>query len=212
MNQSLTTSARSKLNRLKERGINDRDTVNGILDEGLICHVAINQGAQASVIPMTYGRQGDYLILHGALPTRLMNHLQQGHQISLCVTLLDGLVLARSTFHHSMNYRSVVLFGQCEIIEDWQEKAIALECLVEHLIPGRTADTRAANRKELNATRVLSFPISEGGAKIRSGPPIDNDEDCALDIWAGVLPLTLQRGKAKNAPDLSTTIRPPDYV
>jgi nitroimidazol reductase NimA-like FMN-containing flavoprotein (pyridoxamine 5'-phosphate oxidase superfamily) len=184
-----TRTARNRIKRLPKRGHYDRETIHRILDEALICHVAFVEEGQPYVIPINFARVGDHIVLHGAKASRLLKHIEAGHSICVEVTIVDGLVLARSVFHHSMNYRSVVLFGKGKLIEDQQEKLAALQAVTEHLIPGRWQEARLPNRKELNATSVVLINIDEASAKVRVGPPVDELEDYALPVWAGILPL-----------------------
>jgi uncharacterized protein len=180
---------RNRIKRLPKRGHYDRETIHRILDEALICHVAFVEKRQPYVIPINFARVEDRIILHGAKASRLLKHIEAGHPICVEATIVDGLVLARSVFHHSMNYRSVVVFGKGRLIEDQQEKLAALQAVTEHLIPGRWQEARLPNRKELNATSVVSIDIDEASAKVRVGPPVDEQEDYVLPIWAGILPL-----------------------
>jgi nitroimidazol reductase NimA-like FMN-containing flavoprotein (pyridoxamine 5'-phosphate oxidase superfamily) len=199
----LTVTPRSTVRRKKERGLHDRAAVNAILDEGLICHVGFVSDGAPVVIPTAYGRVGDHLYLHGAVGNHMLRSMAEGGEACVTVTLLDGLVLARSAFHHSMNYRSVVLFGVAEKVTDEEEKAAALEAIVEHLVPGRTADARGSNPAELRSTLVVRLPIDEGSAKVRTGAPIDDEDDLDLPVWAGVVPLTLTAGPpVSDTPDL----------
>ena len=188
----MTAFSKTDQNRLKrkpERGHYDRETIYQILDEAFICHVGFVENKQPYVIPINFARVGDSIILHGAKASRLLKNIGAGHAVCVEVTLVDGLVLARSVFHHSLNYRSVVLFGTGRLVEGAQEKIVALEAVAEHIIPGRWREARLPNRKELNATSVVSINIDQASAKVRSGPPIDDEADYALPIWAGVLPL-----------------------
>lgn len=180
---------RNRINRLPKRGYYDRETVYRILDEALICHVGFAEGGQPYVIPINFARLRDTIVMHGAKASRLLKHVEAGHPICVEATIVDGLVLARSVFHHSLNYRSVVLFGTGRLVEDEIEKLAALEAVTEHLIPGRWKEARRPNRKELNATSVVSIAIDEASAKVRVGPPVDEEEDYGLPVWAGVLPL-----------------------
>ena len=164
------------------------------------------------VIPTAYARDGDRIILHGSVASRMLRHLAEGFEASVCVTLIDGLVLARSTFHHSMNYRSVVLFGTARAITEPDRKIEALDALVEHLVPGRSAEARGGNDKELNATAVIEMPIEEGSAKVRRGPPVDDDDDLDLPVWAGVVPLRLTPQPPEPAPDLAPEIAVPEHI
>ena len=184
-----TKTGRNRVKRILERGHYDRETIYHILDEALICHVGFVEKGQPFVIPINFARVDDAIFLHGAKASRLLKHVEAGHPVCVETTIVDGLVLARSVFHHSINYRSVVLFGRGRLIEDEQEKLTALKAVTEHLIPGRWQEARLPNRKELNATSVISIEIGEASAKIRVGPPVDEDEDYALPVWAGILPL-----------------------
>ena len=212
MSGELQKTDRTTISRHDERGSYDREIANAILDEGLLAHVGLDTGSGVMVIPMTYARLGDQLVLHGAIASRWLSSFEEGRHISVCVTILDGLVLAQSAFSHSMNYRSVVAFGTATLIEDDTERRQALDALVEHLVPGRTADARAANRKELAATAVLAFPLTEASAKVRSGPPVDEEADLALDMWAGEIPLELAPQGPVPAPEIPRDAAAPDYV
>ena len=180
---------KTRIQRLPKRGHYDRETIYQILDEALICHVGFVEDDQPYVIPINFARVGDAIVLHGAKASRLLKHIEAGHPICVEATIVDGLVLARSVFHHSVNYRSVVLFGTGRLVVDEQEKLAALEAVTEHLIPGRWKEARLPNPKELNATSVVSIRIDEASAKVRVGPPVDDEEDYTLPVWAGVLPL-----------------------
>ena len=194
MSEPRTPTARTRVLREPHRGVYDRATAYKILDEGFICHVGFVVDGQPFVIPTGYGRSGDNLYIHGSAASRMLRNLDQGVPVCVTVTLLDGLVLARSVFNHSMNYRSVVVLGTAVAVEDPEEKLAALRALSEHIIPGRWADSRQPNEKELKATLVMRLPISEFSAKVRSGPPIDDEEDYSFPTWAGVVPLeTLAR-------------------
>jgi nitroimidazol reductase NimA-like FMN-containing flavoprotein (pyridoxamine 5'-phosphate oxidase superfamily) len=179
---------RNKVKRVPERGHYDKSTVFEILDAGKICHASFVVNNQPFVIPTIYGRDGDSLYIHGATTSRLIKKLETGVQMSLAVTHLDGLVLARSAFHHSMNYRSVVVFGTAKLVED-VKKLHALKVISEHLIPGRWEESRQPYEKELKGTAVLEVTIDQASAKIRTGGPKDDKEDYDLDIWAGVVPM-----------------------
>lgn len=210
--QPFTPTERTQLHRLKDRGSYDRELIYRILDDGLVCHVGFVAGGRPFVIPTGYARLDDSLILHGSVASRMMGALRQGVDVCATVTLLDGLVLARSAFHHSMNYRSVVVFGKAEPIVDDAKKRRALDALVEHLIPGRTRDARGAAPKELAATEVLALPLTEASAKVRTGPPHDERRDLGLPVWAGVLPFHLAAGAPLPAEDLEDGVGVPDYV
>ena len=184
-----TKTSKTRIQRLPERGHYDRDTIYQILDEALICHVGFVQDGQPFVIPINFARMGNAIVLHGAKASRLLKHIETGKPVCVEATIVDGLVLARSVFHHSVNYRSVVLFGCGHAIEGEQEKLAALEAVTEHLVPGRWKEARLPNRKELKATRVVAIEIDEASAKVRVGPPGDEPEDYSLPVWAGLLPL-----------------------
>ena len=184
----MKNSERSKLKRAPKRGHYDKKTIYKILDAGQICHIGFIHNGRPVVIPTIYGRSGDKLYIHGATVSRLIVELEKGIDISLSVAHVDGLVLARSAFHHSMNYRSVVLFGTAKLLDD-QEKNGALKAISDHLITGRWEEVREPNAKESKATKVLEIEIDEASAKIRTGGPIDDKEDYELNIWAGEIPL-----------------------
>ena len=190
MTATAPMSDRTRVRRLSERGRYDAETIHAILDEALMCHVGFVVDGAPVVIPTIHWRDGDTLYFHGSAASRMLRSLKNGVDACVTVTLLDGLVLARSAFHHSMNYRSVVVFGTArEVGED--EKVRALESLVEHVVRGRSKDIRQPNQKELRQTLVLAMPIDEASAKIRTGGPVDDEEDYAMPIWAGVLPLRM---------------------
>ena len=208
----LKQTPRTTVRRKKDRGLHDRDAVNAILDEGLICHVGFVSDGKPVVIPTAYARAGDHLYLHGAVGNHMLRTMAVGGEVCVTVTLLDGLVLARSAFHHSMNYRSVVLFGTAEPVTDEEEKRAALETIVEHLVPGRTADARGTNDSELRSTLVVRFPIDEGSATVRTGPPIDDEDDLGLPVWAGVIPLELVPGEPVGDGAGVTRVPVPEYA
>jgi len=203
----LQATARSKVQRHPRLGHHERAIVNQILDEALVVHVGFITDHQPVVIPMGYGRDGDRLYIHGATASRLFKTLAKGIDVCLTATLLDGLVIARSLFHHAMNYRSVVLFGRATLVEGEDEKLHALKVLSEHIVPGRWEQARKPTPQEVKGTTVFSIPIEEGAAKIRSGDPNDNAEDYALPIWAGQVPFNLIAGipipDAKLAADIA---------
>jgi nitroimidazol reductase NimA-like FMN-containing flavoprotein (pyridoxamine 5'-phosphate oxidase superfamily) len=180
--------------RLPARASYERDEAYAILDEGLIAHVGIAVDGQPFVIPMAYGRNGDRLLLHGSVASRLLRSLDAGARVCVTVTLLDGLVLARSQFHHSMNYRSVVVLGTATRLRDPLAAESGLACIVDHIVPGRTAEARAGNAEELRKTAVLELPIEEASVKRRTGGPIDDEADMGLPVWAGVVPLRVVTG------------------
>jgi len=185
---------RTRVVREPQRAVYDRDAVNQILDEAFLCHVGFAVEGQPYVIPTSYGRDGDTLYIHGSAASRMLRNLDQGVAVCITVTLLDGLVLARSVFNHSMNYRSVVVLGIATLVDDPAEKLAALRALSEHIIPHRWDDSRQPNEKELKATSVLHLPITEFSAKVRVGPAIDDEEDYSFPTWAGVIPLDVTVG------------------
>lgn len=187
----MNKSNRSKIKRAPKRGHYDEETIFKVLDAGQIAHVGFIHHGHPVVIPTIYGRSGDKLYIHGATVSRLIVELEKGIDISLSVAHVDGLVLARSAFHHSMNYRSVVVFGKAQLVGD-DEKNEALKIISDHLISGRWEEVREPNAKELKATKVLEITIDEASAKIRKGGPIDDDEDYELDVWAGEIPFQNQ--------------------
>jgi nitroimidazol reductase NimA-like FMN-containing flavoprotein (pyridoxamine 5'-phosphate oxidase superfamily) len=184
-----TPTERTQVKRLPKRGHYDRETVYGILDAGFVCHVGFNADGQPYVIPTNYGRAGDTLYLHGSAASRMLRTLSGGVPVCVTVTHVDGLVLARSAFHHSVNYRSVVTLGTARLVEDPAEKMAALRIFTEHVLKGRWDDVRQPTEQELKATMVLALPLEEVSAKVRTGGPVDDEADYALPVWAGVLPL-----------------------
>lgn len=205
-------TARTQVKRVPKRGHYDLETVYSILDAGLICHVGFATEGQPFVMPTAYGRIDNRLFIHGSPASRMLKSLQQGIEICVTVTLLDGLVLARSAMHHSMNYRSVVLFGTAELVQARDEKLRALYAFTEHVMAGRWAETREPNEQELQGTTVLALPIDEASAKIRTGPPADDAADYGLPHWAGVIPLKVQVGQPVADPKLAEGITVPDHV
>jgi|ERR1700677_639305 nitroimidazol reductase NimA-like FMN-containing flavoprotein (pyridoxamine 5'-phosphate oxidase superfamily) len=195
MSQPSAPSARTRLVREADRAVYDRAAAYKILDEGFICHVGFVADGQPFVIPTSYGRVGDSLYIHGSAASRMLRRVDEGIAVCVTVTLLDGLVLARSIFNHSMNYRSVVILGTARAVTDGKEKLEALQLLSEHILPGRWSESRQPNEKELKATSVLRLPIDEFSAKVRQGPAVDDEEDYAFPTWAGVIPLTLVAGE-----------------
>ena len=192
--ESSNPTPRTRVVRLPQRGVYDRDAVNQILNEALLCHVGFVADAQPFVIPMSYGRDGDTLYIHGSAASRMLRRLEQGVPVCVTVTLLGGLVLARAIANHSMNYRSVVILGTATLVDDPAEKLAALRAISEHIIPHRWDDARQPNEKELKQTSVLRLPINEFSAKVRTGPPIDDAEDYSFPTWAGVIPLEMNSG------------------
>jgi nitroimidazol reductase NimA-like FMN-containing flavoprotein (pyridoxamine 5'-phosphate oxidase superfamily) len=210
--KSSTETKRTSVKRLPARGKYDRETITAILDEGFICHVGFVVDEQPYVIPTGYARVGEDLYIHGSSASRMLRNLSEGINVCVTVTLIDGLVLARSAFHHSMNYRSVVILGKAELVTNDEEKNKALESLTEHIVPGRWADVRWPSELELKATTVLKLAIDEASAKIRTGGPIDDDGDYAMDVWAGVLPLKLETAVPIADERLDDSIPVPEYV
>lgn len=203
---------RTTLKRLPQRGSHDREVINQILDEGFICHVGFAVDGRPVVIPTGYARVGDSLLIHGSQASRMLRTLGEGIDVCVTVTLIDGLVLARSAFHHSMNYRSVVVFGNASVVDDPDEKLEALRALSEHMIPGRWDDVREPNERELQLTTVLTVPLAEASAKVRSGPPVDDEEDYELPVWAGVVPMRLVAESPINDLHLRGNSKPPNYA
>jgi nitroimidazol reductase NimA-like FMN-containing flavoprotein (pyridoxamine 5'-phosphate oxidase superfamily) len=208
----LKITERTKVKRIPKRGNFDRETIYKILDEAIVCHVGFVVDGQPFVIPTGFARSGDQLIIHGSSASRMMRNLAEGIDVCVTITLLDGLVLARSAFHHSMNYRSVVIFGKAELIEKKEEKSEALKLFTEHLIPDRWDYIREPNELELKATTVLNLPIEEASAKIRTGDPVDDEEDYKLDVWAGVIPLKITAGNPIDDKKLKDGISIPAHV
>jgi hypothetical protein len=198
--------------RLPDRGTYDRAAAHAILDEGLVCHVGLATDDGPVVIPMLYARDGDRLLIHGSPASRLLRTAGRGVDVCATVTLLDGLVLARSAFHHSVNYRSVVVLGRAEPLSDLGERRAALEVLVEGIVPGRTAEARPPSDRELRGTTVLALPLDECSVKVRTGAPLDEDEDMDLPVWAGVLPLATVAGAPVPDPAQPADRPAPGYV
>ncbi|MBP5972532.1 pyridoxamine 5'-phosphate oxidase family protein [Brasilonema sp. CT11] len=207
-----TPTQRTSIKRIPQRGYYEHQLIYQILDQGLICHVGFVVDNQPFVIPTAYARVEDKLYIHGSPASRMLRSLLTGIEVCVTVTLLDGLVLARSAFHHSMNYRSVVIFGTATLVQDAEQKLEALQAFTEHLVPERWAEVRSPNRQELQGTLVLSLPITEASAKVRTGPPLDDEEDYSLSVWAGVLPLQVVTGDAIADPRLHTETALPKYI
>lgn len=205
-------SERTTVRRLAKRGVYDRELIYTILDQGLICHVGFVVEGQPFVIPTIHVRIGDRVYLHGSPASRMLNALGQGIEACVTVTLLDGLVLARSAFHHSMNYRSAMVFGTATVVEDLDEKMRVLHHLTEHLIKGRWREIRIPTSAELKGTKVVSLTIDEASGKVRTGPPLDDEEDYALPYWAGVVPLAMTPSTPVPDPRLGPGISPPSYA
>ena len=206
-------SERARVRRRAQRGAYDFETIAAILDEALVAHVGYcAEDGSPVVIPTAYGRAGETLYLHGAVAGAWHRAFASGVPVCVTVTLLDGLVLARSTFHHSMNYRSVVIFGRAEPVEEPHEKTEALERIVEHIVPGRSQHARGPTKEELDATLVLRLSLAEASAKIRTGPPIDDEADLALPIWGGVVPVTEEFGEPETDPLVPPGVAIPEHV
>ena len=212
MSETQIPTQRTRVVREPERAVYDREAVYRILDEGFICHVGFSVDGQPFVIPTSYGREGANLYIHGSAASRTLKQLKQGVSVCLTVTLLDGLVLARSVFNHSMNYRSVVILGTATAVDDPEEKIQALRLLSEHILPGRWDDARQPNERELKATLVLKLPIEEFSAKVRTGPPIDDEDDYSFPTWAGVIPLEMIAHDAVPDPRLEPQRELPKYA
>jgi nitroimidazol reductase NimA-like FMN-containing flavoprotein (pyridoxamine 5'-phosphate oxidase superfamily) len=206
-------SDRVRLRRKRERGSYERDVIDAILDEALIAHLGtVSDDGQPIVVPMLHARSGDVVYCHGSVASRSLRAMREGMPACLTVSLLDGLVLARSAMHHSANYRSAMILGIAREVEDESEKQAALRAIVEHIVPGRAAHIRGPSANELKATAVLALPIDEASAKVRTGPPIDDDEDHAIDVWAGVLPLRTVLGAPEPDPALRAGIELPAHA
>ena len=208
---SYPTSSRNTLKRSSQRGHYDREMIYPILDAGFLCHVGFTLGDQSYVLPNAYGREGDTLYLHGAIGNRMLNQLEKGLPVCVTVTHTDGIVLARSVFHHSFNYRSVVAFGAARLVAE-EDKEHALYVVTEQILKGRWEEARTPTAQELKATKVLAVQIEEASAKVRTGPPKDEEEDYALPIWAGVLPLQTTIGNAVPDPKLKEPVPLPESI
>ena len=212
MSETQSPTPRTRLVREPQRAVYDRAAAYEILDEGFICHVGFVVDGQPFVIPTGYGRVGDNLYVHGSAASRMLRNLDEGVPVCVTVTLLDGLVLARSIFNHSMNYRSVVVLGTAAAVQDPEEKLAAPRQLSEHILPGRWVESRQPNEKEIKATLVMRLPITEFSAKVRQGDPIDDEEDYAFQTWAGVIPLEMVAGTPINDPRLDPKTPVPGYA
>jgi nitroimidazol reductase NimA-like FMN-containing flavoprotein (pyridoxamine 5'-phosphate oxidase superfamily) len=212
MSESQMPSTRTRVVREPHRGVYDRDQVYSILDEAFLCHVGFAVDGQPFVIPTSYGRKDANLYIHGSAASRMLRQMKEGIPVCVTVTLLDGLVLARSVFNHSMNYRSVVILGKATLVDDPKEKLEGLRTLSEHILRGRWDDSRQPNEQELKATSLLRLPIEEFSAKVRTGPPIDNAEDMNFPTWAGVVPLEIKAGEPINDPQLDSSRVVPEYA
>jgi uncharacterized protein len=205
-------SERTRIRRLPQRSVYEREAIDAILDEALVCHLGFVHDGYPVVIPTLQARLGDRVYVHGSAASRMLRALGEGVSICLTVTLVDGLVLARSAFHHSVNYRSVVVFGEAEALREDTEKLRALEAFTEKLVPGRWPEVRAPAPQELKATSVLRLPLSEASAKVREGPPADDEPDYALDVWAGVIPMEIVRRAPESDPRLPSGVELPPYL
>jgi nitroimidazol reductase NimA-like FMN-containing flavoprotein (pyridoxamine 5'-phosphate oxidase superfamily) len=205
-------SKRSRVRRVPARAAYDRETIDAILDEALVAHLGFEVDGQPYVIPTLQARIGDNVYVHGSTASRAVKTLSAGFPACLTVTLIDGLVLARSAFHHSMNYRSVVVLGEARPVSEDDELLAVMEAFTNRLVPGRWDEVRGPNRKELKGTRALAMDLTEASAKVRTGPPVDDDEDYALDVWAGVIPLEIAAGKPSADPQLRDGIKPSSAV
>ncbi len=208
----IRVTEKTKIKRLPKRSSYDFKEITKILDDSFVCHIGFSINGQPFVIPTCYGRKNDEIFFHGAKTSRMLGHIKTGSEICITITLLDGIVLARSAFHHSINYRSVVLFGKANELTNPKEKIKALKIITEHIISGRWNDVRKPNEKELNATSVFSLKIDEASAKVREGGPVDDKEDMNLNVWAGVLPLKIISGKPMKDSKLNKNIILPDYI
>ena len=208
----MNLTKRTELRRLPDRGSHDRETIDSILDAGFLAHVGFCLDGRPFVIPTLYGRDGERLYLHGSAASRMLRELETGVAVCVTVTLVDGLVLSRSAFDHSMNYRSIVAFGTARKVVDPEQKVKFLRVISEHLIAGRWAEVRGPSEKELKATMVLEFSIEEASSKVRSGPPLDDESDYGLPVWAGVLPLEIKSRPPIPDDKLVEGITLPDYV
>jgi nitroimidazol reductase NimA-like FMN-containing flavoprotein (pyridoxamine 5'-phosphate oxidase superfamily) len=206
-------SERTRVHRHPERGDYDRATIDAILDEALLCHLAwVTPDGEPRVIPTIHVRVGDTLYVHGSQASRTLRAMRAGAQVCIETTIVDGLVLARSTPKHSMNYRSVVVFGAPREVTDRDEMNVAQRALTEHVVPGRTTDARPPNDTEYKETAIFALELGEASAKVRTGPPLDPDEDLTLDVWAGVIPVQIVTGTPTPAPDLKPGVDVPPYV
>jgi len=187
-----TPTERTKIKRHPERAVYDRETVHAILDEAFLCHVAFSVDGQPHVLPTAYGRDGDWIYIHGSAASHMLRSLTTDVEVSVAVTLVDGFVLARSAFRHSLNYRSVVIFGKARFVSDPQEKHSALRTITNHLVPGRWEEVREPNEQEMRQTSVLALALGESVAKVRTGPPLDLADDISERVWGGVVPLRLE--------------------
>ena len=212
MSETQSPTTRTRVVREPHRGVYDREEVYRILDEGFLCHVGFAVDGQPFVIPTSFGRKDANLYIHGSAASRMLRQMKEGVPVCITVTLLDGLVLARSVFNHTMNYRSVVILGKATLVDDPKEKLEGLKVLSDHILPGRWDDSRQPNEQELKATSLLRVPIEEFSAKVRTGPPIDDAEDMNFPTWAGVVPIELTAGTPVDDQQLDPGIGVPAYI
>jgi uncharacterized protein len=214
MNKSMKIEVtdKIKIKRMPKRAVYDFEMIAKILDDSFICHIGFSMNEQSFVIPTCYGRQNDKIYFHGAKGSRMLENIKTGSEICITFTILDGIVLARSAFHHSINYRSVILFGKAQELADSVEKIDALKVITEHIIPGRWNDVRKPNEKELSATSVFLLKINEASAKVREGGPVDDKEDLNLNVWAGVLPLKITPCEPVSDSAVKKNILIPGYI
>jgi nitroimidazol reductase NimA-like FMN-containing flavoprotein (pyridoxamine 5'-phosphate oxidase superfamily) len=212
MSETQMPTPRTRVVREPQRAVYDREEVYRILDEAFLCHVGFSVDGQPFVIPTSYGRKDANLYIHGSAASRMLRQMKEGIPVCVTVTLLDGLVLARSVFNHSMNYRSVVVLGKATLVDDPKEKLEGLRALSEHILQGRWDDSRQPNEQELKATSLLRLPIEEFSAKVRTGPPLDDAEDMNFPTWAGVVPLEITAGAPINDPHLDPSRAVPEYA
>jgi hypothetical protein len=201
-----------RLRRKRERGSYERPVIDAILDEALLAHLAVVHDGQPVAIPTLHARHGDVVYCHGSVASRTLRAIAAGAPVCLTVSLIDGIVLARAAMHHSANYRSVVLLGAARLVEDHDEQMAGYEAIVEHVVPGRWREVRPPNANELKATALLALPIEEASAKVRTGPPLDDEEDYALPAWAGVIPLTMTAGQPLADPRLPAQTPIPQHL
>ncbi len=210
--KNIAITKRTKIKRLPKRGAYDKETIYGILDDSFVCQVGFKIDEQVYIIPTNFGRKDNQIFIHGSKKSRMLKSFESGEDVCISISLIDGLVLARSAFHHSVNYRSVIIFAKPVMVEGENEKSEALKIILDHIMPGRWEDVRKPNKKELEATSVFSFKIDEASAKIRTGPAIDDKEDLNLNVWAGVLPIKTIASEPENNNDLKDNILIPEYI
>ena len=210
--KELKKTNRTKVNRTPKRAVYEKETIYKILDETFVCQIAFKIDGQVFIIPTAFGRKDDSIFIHGSNKSRMLNSIKSGEDICIGVTLIDGIVAARSIFHHSINYRSVIIFGKGKEIDEPEDKLKALKIITEHIIPGRWNDARKPNEKELEITSVFEFKIDEASAKIRTGPPVDEKEDYNLNVWAGIIPLKTIAESPIRDQEVRNGILLPDYI